>query len=156
MLEIALIDEFYIFLFSINYGLLIGFIYDLYRVFRYYSKPKKILSLIEDLIFWLIVTLIFFMFLVKNTDGVIRGFVIVGFLIGSFLYFKIISKYIFSLLIKFFKLILELIHEIISIIVYPLKKVITFFKKGFRRIHRLMKGVFKDIKKYIKLTSKKK
>ncbi len=66
MLEINLIDEFYIFLVSINYGLILGVIYDLYRVFRYYSKPKKILTMIEDFILWLIITLVFFIIFVEE------------------------------------------------------------------------------------------
>lgn len=156
MLEINLIDEFYIFLFAINYGLIIGVIYDLYRVFRYYSKPKRILSIIEDLILWLIITVVFFMFLVKNTNGVIRGFVIVGFLIGCTFYLKVISKYNFPVLIRIFKLILNLISEIIKVILYPLRKVSNFSKKRLRRIIILPKALFRDAKKYIKMTSKKK
>lgn len=156
MLEIKLVDEFYIFLFAINYGLILGLIYDLYRVFRYYSKPKKILSVIEDLIFWLIITLIFFIFLFKNTDGIIRGFVIIGFLIGGVLYFRIVSKYSFPILIKLFRLILDLIHEIINIILYPVRKVFIFYRKTFGKISILMKSLFKDMKKYVKLISKKK
>lgn len=156
MLEINLIDEFYIFLFAINYGLIIGVIYDFYRVFRYYSKPKKVLSIIEDLILWLIITVIFFMFLVKNTSGVIRGFVIVGFLTGYICYMKIISKYNFPILMKIFKLILSLINEIIKIILYPLRKVSNFSQRRLKKVIVVPKELIKEMKKYIKLTSKKK
>ena len=88
--SVNLIDEFYIFLLSISYGLIIGLIYDFYRTFRYYSKPKKLVSFIEDLIFWLVITFVFFMFLVKRTDGIIRGFIVVGFVIGYVFYLKLI------------------------------------------------------------------
>lgn len=156
MLEIDLMDEFYIFLVSINYGLILGVIYDLYRVFRYYSKPKKILTIIEDFILWLIITLIFFLFLVKNTDGIIRGFIIIGFLIGYIFYYKIISKYNFPLLVKCFKLILGLFSEIIKIIIYPFTKILGFGKRRFKKTSTLLKELFKDARKYYKMTSNKK
>lgn len=156
MLEIELIDEFYIFLLAIGYGLILGFFYDLYRVFRYYSRPKRILSIIQDLIFWLIVTLVFFTFLFHNTNGVVRGFVIIGFLIGGILYLKIISKYNFPILIRLFKLILRLIHEIISIILYPFRKIFIFYKRASGKVNTLIKVLFKDMKRYIRLISKKK
>lgn len=156
MLEINLKDELFIFLLAIMYGGIIGLIYDLYKAIRYYTKPKKILSFIGDLIFWLIVTYMFFIFLFKYTDGIIRGFVVVGFLIGVYVYFKSISKYVFPILIKIFKLILRLIHEIIGIILYPFKKMNMFIKRRFRKVDFLIKGTFKDMKRYIKLIAKKK
>lgn len=149
-------DEFYIFLMAINYGLIIGVIYDLYRTFRYYTKPKKKLSLLEDLFLWIIITLIFFVFLVNNTDGVIRGFVFIGFLIGSIIYIKIISKYNFPILIKIFNLIFEIINEIIRIIVYPFKFILNILKPSTNKILNLFSFVFKDIKKYFKIMSNKK
>ncbi|MBC8591242.1 spore cortex biosynthesis protein YabQ [Wansuia hejianensis] len=156
MLEINLIDEFYIFLISINYGLIVGVIYDLFRVLRHYSKPSKLVSLIEDLILWVIITIIFFIFLVKNTDGVIRGFIIIGFIVGCAIYLKIISKYNFPLLIKVFRLILNLINEIIKLIVKPFRMVNKYVRKKLKRWSTLLKTVFKETKKYAKLISKKK
>ncbi|MEW8973598.1 MAG: spore cortex biosynthesis protein YabQ [Tissierellaceae bacterium] len=156
MLEINLIDEFYIFLFAINYGLILGVIYDLYRVFRHYSKPKKVLSTIEDFILWLIVTSVFFIFLVNNTDGVIRGYIIVGFLIGYIFYSKIISRYNFPLLIRVFKLILSVFSEIIKIILYPSKKIMNYGGKRIKKVNTLFTRIFNDAKKYCKLTSNKK
>lgn len=156
MIGLNLADEFYIFLMAINYGLIIGVIYDLYRTFRYYTKPKKGLSFIEDLVLWLIITFIFFAFLVKNTDGVIRGFVLLGFVLGSIIYIKIISRYNFPILIKIFKLIYNIINEIIRLIVYPFKYISNLFKPGVSKCFNLFSFVFKDIKKYSKIMSKKK
>lgn len=156
MLEINLIEEFYIFLFSINYGLILGVIYDLYRVFRYYTKPARISSMIGDFILWMIITSIFFLFLVKNTDGVIRGFVIVGFLTGFIFYSKIISKYNFPLLKNTFKLILDVFSEIIKIFTYPLRKAIKYIGGISRKLKVFIRRILSDIKKYRKLTSNKK
>lgn len=151
-----LAGDFYIFLIAINSGLIAGVIYDLYRVFRYYSKPKKILSTIEDLLFWLLIAFIFFYILVKTTEGVFRGFVIIGFFLGSMLYLNIISKYNFPILIKIFKLILKLISEIIRVLVFPFKLILQFIRKKTGKIFILLNEFFKEMKKYRKIISNKK
>ena len=145
-----------VFLASINTGLIAGMIYDVYRVFRYYSKPKKILSFIEDLIFWLLISIVFFFTLIKTTEGVIRGFLFFGFLLGLAIYFKLISKYIFIIIKGIIRLILDLINEILNVITFPYKKLKNFTKKRVSKVVLLLKQWFSDMKKYFKIIIKKK
>lgn len=145
-----------VFLASINTGLIAGMIYDVYRVFRYYSKPKKILSFIEDLIFWLLISIVFFFTLIKTTEGVIRGFLFFGFLLGLGIYFKLISKYIFIIIKGIIRLILDLINEILKVITFPYKKLKNFTKKRVSKVVLLLKQWFSDMKKYFKIIIKKK
>lgn len=156
MPQVNIVDEFFIFLIAINYGLIFGGIYDFYRVFRYFSKPKKILTAVEDLFFWVIITLIAFVFLVKQTDGIIRGFVLLGFIIGYIFYIKVISIYSFKFLKKIFELIFTLISEIMKIILYPFKKVFKFFGGKANKVGMIFKNTLKDSKKYLKITRRKK
>ena len=57
---------------SILIGMSIGMFYDFYRVFRRFSKPSKVMSYIEDLLFWMIICFIFFILLIKLTGGVLN------------------------------------------------------------------------------------
>ena len=155
MLQINIIDQFYIFLISINYGLILGVIYDLYRVFSYYSKAKKILTAIEDILFWLIIASVVFFFLFNKTGGIIRGFVIFGFVIGFIFYLKVISKYSYYILKKIFGLIFKVINEIIRVISYPIKKISKFFGNKTNKIVKLFKSMLKDNLKYLRITSRK-
>lgn len=156
MIEINIVEEFYIFLTSFNTGLIAGFTYDLYRTFRHFSKPNKILSILEDFIFWVLVSFIFFRFLVRSTDGIIRGFVFLGFGIGSIFYLKVVSKYNFSLLIYIFRLILNGISEIMKIILYPFRNIIQFTKGRVGKSSQLVRESFKEMKNYMKIISGKK
>ena len=149
-------SETIIFLASINTGLIAGMIYDCYRVFRYYSKPNKILSFIEDLIFWLIISLVFFFTLIRTTEGILRGYLFVGFILGIGIYFKLVSKYIFSLIKGIIQLILDLINEILKIIIFPIRKLKNFTKKRTSKVVLLFKQWFSDMRKYIKIIIKKK
>lgn len=156
MPQIDIINELYIFVFAIIYGLLLGLIYDVYRVIRYYSKPKKLLTATEDLIFWIIITLTIFTFLVEKLDGIIRGFILLAFGIGYIIYIKFISKYSFSFLKWIFKLILSLINEIMNIIFYPFRKIGKFLGKRLKKVRRIVKIGLDDAKKYLIMTKKKK
>lgn len=156
MLQFDIVDEFYIFLIAINYGLILGAIYDFYRVFRYFSKPKKLLTGIEDILFWIVVTLIVFTFLVRKTDGIIRGFVILGFIIGYAFYIKVISRYSYLLLKRIFKLIFDLIGEIMKIILYPLKSILKYFRGKTNKMGMILVTTLRDAKKHLKITRRKK
>lgn len=155
MFDFNIGDEVYIFMISIANGLLIGLIYDLNRIMRVSSKSKGIRLMLEDFLFWLITGYIFFMFLYRNTDGVVRGFIVAGFLIGFFIYLKSISKYSFKLLNKIFRLILGLINEIINLILFPFRKAKIFIRRKVLKWLKLPKIVFRDMKAYCKIIAKK-
>lgn len=148
--------DFISFGYAIVSGLIGGAIYDFYRVLRYYSKPKKVLSYIEDLLFWIILGFVFFIVFIKLTGGILRGYVFVGVLLGGLIYFLLLSKYIYYLIIHIFKLILGLVSEIIKVISFPFRKVFSFFRTKIKRLYLLPKIVFKDMERYRKIISRKK
>jgi len=155
-MEMVVMEDIASFGVSILMGLFIGVLFDLYRTFRYFSKPKKILSYIEDLLFWIIIVLIFFMLLVKTTNGILRGFIFIGFFCGGMLYMLLLSKFLLSVFIMIFKLILEAISEIIKIIVYPFSKSIALSKKHVHKVFSIPKVFFREMGRYRKIISKKK
>lgn len=156
MFQVNIVDDFYIFLIAINYGLIFGGIYDFYRVFRYFSKPKKILSSIEDLLFWIVITGLVFMFLVRQTDGIIRGFILLGFIIGYIFYIKVISRFSYKIIRSIFQLIFTLFSEIMKIILYPFRKIGKFLGGKANKVGIILKTTAKDSKKYFKITRRKK
>lgn len=141
---------------SIVSGLFIGIIFDVYRGFRYFSKPKKVLSIIEDFLFWVLIGMLFFLLLVQTTDGVLRGFVFIGSFSGGLFYMLLISKYIYPIIILIYKLILDMISEIIKLLTYPFRKISSFSKKRLNKIVLVPKILFKEMGRYRNIISKKK
>lgn len=142
----------YIFLTSIYGGLLVGLVYDLYKVFRHFLKPKKIATIIEDILFWVIITIVVFTVLIKSTWGELRGYIFIGLFIGVFLYFKLISKILYPILIKLFKL----IFSMLLIPVRQIKRLTEPLIKKVNKINKVLKEMRKETKKYISIISKKK
>src|SRR5690606_14910652 len=108
--------EFYIFLNSVYAGLVSGIIFDLYRVIRYFFKPKKVVTIIEDLLFWIGIGLIFFYILNKSNWGQLRGYVFIGFFLGGLIYLNILSKVLFPIFLKIFKKLGIAIRGIIHVV----------------------------------------
>lgn len=162
--------ELHVFLATVYGGLIIGFLYDLYRIFRYFSRPKKIVTFIEDFIFWIIVTLISITILLISNYGELRGYVFIGFISGAIIYNRLLSKLVIYTLVYFVKMIVRVFKYILNIVLIPFRliqrvlytpylKIRTFSLEKITRLKRIMKlpgRILKDIKKQTRTILSKK
>ncbi len=135
-------------------GALMGVLFDLYRAFRRISKPKRILSFIEDILFWIIIIMIFFALLIMTTDGIQRGFVYIGCLGGLLIYMVLLSNIFLSFFIFVFELILKAVNEIIKVSINPIKEIIK--KNRLNKIIKIPGVILKEMGRYVNIVSKKK
>jgi spore cortex biosynthesis protein YabQ len=91
------VNQTYIFLSTVYGGIIIGFIYDLYRMVRRIIRPGKIGTGIIDLLFWLTVFLLSFALLLYVNDGEIRLYHLFGFILGGGAYMLILSPLVMVL-----------------------------------------------------------
>lgn len=149
----------YIF-FTVFYGgLIVGFIYDIYRGLRYYLNPKKIITFIEDLVFWIIATLVTFYILIKSNWGELRGYIFIGLFLGLYLYLKLLSKLIYPILLKILRLLCLVMKKVIKVIIFPfnmIKKIISPLFNKMKKAKDISGEIVKDTNKYIRIISKKK
>lgn len=149
----------YIFATSLYGGLIAGLFYDIYRINRYYFKPKNIATIVEDFIFWIGIALIFFYILNKSNWIELRAYVFIGFFVGGIIYLKILSKIFFPFLIKLLDKITAIIKEMTNFIVLPFKYINKKIGPKIRKLKR-SKGIFKEaiseIKRYTSIIFRKK
>ena len=88
------------FLMTIFCGLLIGGLFDGYRVVRGILTPKTLFTGIGDLIFWVVSTLVVFATLLLTNWGEVRLYVFLGLAIGIFAYMKLCSRIVTRMLIS--------------------------------------------------------
>lgn len=91
--------QIYSFLGTIITGLVLGILFDFYRVFRIITRPKKILTLLGDIIFGLLATVAVFLILLYSNWGEFRLYVFIGMIIGIFFYYNLLSRWIVNLLL---------------------------------------------------------
>lgn len=151
--------QLYIFLTSIYGGLISGLAYDIYRVTRFYFKPRKIVAILEDLLFWIGISFIFFHIINRSNWGSLRGYIFIGFFLGGFIYLKILSKILFPLWVKLFNGIIALLKNIFKVIKIPFRQIKNLISPKIKRINRIKKipgEAIGEIKRYKKIISNKK
>lgn len=115
-------------------GLLIGVLFDIFRVSRKAFKIPNILVYIEDVLFWILTGAITLFTIFTFTDGQIRLYMILIMILGTFIYLITISKYFIIINTK----IINLIKSIVKLLVLPFKKAQEILKKllNFKKISK--------------------
>ena len=96
------IEDVNIFYLTLYGGIAIGLIFDLYRALRSNFKIVRKISLVFDVIFWFLITLVIFTTINLLEKFDLRYYHFVALFLGFILYYNTISKYI---LIAFNKII---------------------------------------------------
>ena len=84
--------EWELFLLSMKIGLQIALIYEAVVIFRIFVKHRKWMIMIEDLCYWIYATAVLFKLQYRYSNGVLRGFSILGVLLGMVLYYIVVGK----------------------------------------------------------------
>lgn len=127
------------FIFMIN-GIVIGLLFDFFRISRKVFNTNDIITYIEDILFWIIAgaTVLYSIFVFNN--GEMRLFMFLAILLGAFIYMIFISSYIIKINIK----IINVIKRILEIFSLPLKTIYKMIHKlFFKPIHFLFINVRK-------------
>ena len=71
-------NQAYIFVMFILIGILIGLIFDIFRVSRQFFKTSNIITYIEDAVFWILIGLVLFISIFKLNNGELRAYIFLG------------------------------------------------------------------------------
>lgn len=118
---VSISEQAQIFLVSIQAGMVIGVFYDIFRIIRKIIPHPDWLIHLEDLIYWIIVSSFMFFVLFSKNYGEIRGFALLGALLGNVFYFFTIGILVMKFSDWIINLIKKIIHIIIKIIFIPIK-----------------------------------
>lgn len=156
------ISQAYLFLiFSID-GILIGLLFDFFRILRKSFKTPDFVTYIEDIVFWFLTGLIILYSIFTFNNGELRAYIFIALFIGIVIYILALSKYIIKINVTIIKFIRSIASKIINILMFPFKIVLNLLKKvifkPFRfiylNIHKKMTNILKNIQ--IRLNSGKK
>ncbi len=163
--------QFQIFMFSITLygGLLIGLLYDVYRAINGSGRAKAFITSLWDILFLLGIFLVVVYIIFSGNFGDLRAYVFIGFIVGFFLYEKIIGRvfeFIFSRLFAFlYRMVLKIIEYIFiplklckKFFIKPIIIIVRFFKVKaikLKKVTLISKKSLKVFKKYYKLINKR-
>lgn len=89
--------EWSLFLQAIRLGVKLTLIYDGIRIFRILIRHRNLCTFIEDLCFWIYAGVVIFKLQLEQSNGMLRGFCILGMLLGMYLYNRILGEYLVKL-----------------------------------------------------------
>ena len=126
-------NQAYLFLiFTIN-GIIIGLLFDIFRILRRSFKTSDIITYMQDVLFWILTGFILLYSIFIFSNGEIRFYMFLAVFLGSLIYMLIFSKYFIEINVKIILIFKNVIGKILAIIIFPIKIKMQFFQK-IRRI----------------------
>lgn len=150
MWEINNHNQIITFLLSVCLGVLCCAIYDIVRALRKVCLNSLLAITIGDILLWIFYAFITFIFLISRTNGEIRGYVLLGELLGFVLFRISISKFFylfFKIIFQKLKAITQKINMLLSgfyiKIEHTAHKVLHFLIKMLKAVKKLLKNTVK-------------
>ena len=149
-------------IFTLN-GIVIGMLFDIFRILRKCFKTSDVITCIQDVLFWIITGFILLYSVFAFSGGEVRFYMFLGVFIGCLLYMVIFSKYFVNINVKIIKVLKTIIYKLISIVMFPIKIIIKILKKIFYKpttfiiinIRKINLNCRKRLKNLLKNTKKK-
>lgn len=133
-------NQAYLFLVFSFTGMLIGILFDFFRVLRKTYKTSDVITYIEDILFWILTGILIIYNIWFFNDGEIRLFMILGIIIGALLYTLTISYFV---------------KKIINFIMSKIKIITTFLCKIIKKTIEIIIKFTKFLKKLFNFENKK-
>lgn len=160
----------YIFSYSVYGGILIGILYDIYRALRGRRKRDRLITSIWDVLFLLSVFIVVVWAIFSSSYGDIRAYVFIGFIVGFYLFERLLGRIMVRLVFFVYRNTAALIKRSNSLLALPIKLFCSLLYRCFvrisillhrsktrlRKVKKLPKQIIYDSKKYYGLIVKKK
>ncbi len=132
-------NQAYLFVVFTLTGIILGIIFDFFRVLRKIFKTVDFITYIEDIIYWIFAGLIILYNIWFFNDGEIRFFMIIGIFIGAIIYALTFSSIFIKIESFFMKKIKFLFIFFYNILKIPIEKIIILFKYMIKLINNKIK-----------------
>ena len=114
-------NQAYLFCIFIINGIIIGILFDFFRILRKTFKTSDLITYIEDSLFWILTGIIIFIlylcFLIMEKSDF---FIFFGIILGVFLYMLLFSSYIIKINVKIINFIKKIVSKIIEFLLLQL------------------------------------
>ena len=131
-------QEICLFLYTIIAGIIVGFLYDIFRIKRRTIKTKAFFIYVEDILYWIIVTFLIFAISFYTNDGEAKPYFFVGIILGLIIYYSFFSNIIIKVFIF-----------IIKMLIIPFKAIYKFLEpliiKINKRLNVKIRAILKEI-----------
>ena len=122
------LNQAYLFLiFTIN-GIIVGILFDIFRILRRSFKTSNIFTYIEDVLFWILTGLILLYSIFTFSNGEIRFYMFLGVFLGCILYMLLFSRIFVKVNVKIILSIKGFLKKVFTVIAYPFIKILKLLR----------------------------
>lgn len=126
-----ILNQSYLFLiFTIN-GIIIGLLFDVFRILRRTFKTSDIVTYFQDILFWILTGFILLYSIFAFANGEIRFYMFLGAFLGCLIYMLALSKTFIKVNVKIVLALKNIIGKMLAIIFLPIHIIIKIFRKIF-------------------------
>lgn len=151
--------SFWTFIRSLGIGFIIGILYDLFRAFRLCVSRGRISVALQDVLFFILTSMITFLFLLKTSYGVVRWYIIAGEIIGFSVYRLSCGKVFFSTASRMSAAFIKLFTRLKDSIKKLLQRIVKRFSRAdgkyIAHAKKKERKSKKNMKKYLQLAKRK-
>ena len=90
----------YNFFIFIVLGIIIAFVFDIFRILRKAFKTSNVITYIEDILFWIIAGFLIMISIFRFNNGELRFYLFIGLSIGILIYILLLTKLVNNVLLK--------------------------------------------------------
>ncbi len=116
------------FLLSLGFGFISGFFYDVFRIIRLCTSSKKAVIIIFDIMYCVLFCFAFFVFLLTVNEGQFRFYLLLGGLLGFFVYYFSLGAIIFSFSKFLTEFIKKTVKRIFAVLLFPFQWIFSRMK----------------------------
>jgi spore cortex biosynthesis protein YabQ len=131
---ISLISQVKLIIFGLLAGIITGVCFDIYRLIRGFENTHKVMTIIQDLLFWVLTSIVVFIFLMYTNEGYINFYVYLCLIIGVYLYLKCLSTVFIKVQFNLMKFYGKIFRVVWNAILYPAN--LLFYKLKIKKKHK--------------------
>ncbi|MBK5239746.1 spore cortex biosynthesis protein YabQ [Clostridium sp.] len=132
---ISLINQVKLIIFGLLAGIITGVCFDIYRLIRGFENSNKVMTIIQDLLFWVLTSIVVFIFLMYTNEGYINFYVYLCLILGVYLYLKCLSSVFIKVQFNLIKFYGKVFRVVWNIILYPVNLLV--YKLKIKKKHKI-------------------
>lgn len=141
--------ELFVFFGSVIGGIILGMIFDAFKVLRPSDKINCVVLGIFDLLLWSVITAAVFAIIFITNNAAVRWYEFAGMALGAVFYFMALSHIFETILTAFLRALKKIVGIFFAVILFPLRLVFRILKPVFsfvKRRFRFLKRIYKNIR----------
>ncbi len=141
--------ELFVFFGSLLGGMILGMIFDLFRIVKPSDKTNFIVLGMHDLLLWGVITAAVFAIIFITNNAAVRWYEFAGMALGAVIYFMALSKIFVCFLTAVLHAVKKIFIIVLKIVLFPVNLVYRMLKPLFRFAKKrllFLKKVYKNIR----------